>query len=85
MIEREDIAGPTTLLRIFSDGQHHGDKYVAVLTLKWIDNTTVEACGFHGNMETSLFKELEQWFIKNNITKVLATRHGKQHQFNWSI
>ena len=84
MSEREDIEGQTTLLRIFSEGQKYGDPYVAVLTLRWIDETTVEALGFHGNMEPSLFKELEQWFKDNGITKVVATRHGKQHNFKWS-
>lgn len=83
MIAREDIPGPTTLLRIFSEGQHYGDEYVAVMTLKWVSEDTVEALGFHGNMEPSLFKELTQWFKDNGVKHVQATRHGKQHNFSF--
>lgn len=82
MIVREDIEEPTTLLRIFSEEQQYGDPYVAVVTLRWISEDTVEALGMHGKMTPSLTKELLQWLHDNKVALVKSIRHSKPTYFD---
>lgn len=70
----EPLAG---VLRVFDETSNYGDPYELALTVRYVDQTTIEILGLDKPITPTHWRAIRQHLKTLGIAKVMINRHGK--------
>jgi len=69
------------VLRVFDGTNNYGDPYEVALTLRYVDQATVEILGLDKPITPSVWRAIREHFIEAGVREVRLRRNGKVHTF----
>lgn len=72
------------VLRVFDGASNYGDPYKLALTVRYLDQTTIEILGLDKPITPTAWRAIRRHLESIGITEVRLKRHGKMHTFTAS-